>query len=158
MARTAAANKNNLTALEEYERLPDFRKRLTWLYYRGEETHNREGLNGYDVPGSATDFTSCGTVKDYIVKSTFRYWAKVSTILNKNSSLPNILAFSLDIFFFSSYHLVLFYRKQLHFQNSFINREVNLKNFIFHQKKQVNKPNQNTNQKKKKKDKKKKKK
>jgi hypothetical protein len=88
MARTAAANKNNLTALESFDRLPLFRKRVTWLYYRGEETHNREGLNGYDVPGSTTDFSSCGTVKDYIVKSTFRYCAKVSTILNITSSLP----------------------------------------------------------------------
>ncbi|OEU09825.1 hypothetical protein FRACYDRAFT_248084 [Fragilariopsis cylindrus CCMP1102] len=82
MARTAATNKQTLTALEEYSRLPDFRKRLTWLYYRGEETHNREGLNGYDVPGSATDFLSCGTIKDYIVKSTFRYWAKKAAALS----------------------------------------------------------------------------
>jgi hypothetical protein len=58
MARTAAANKNNLTALETFDWLPLFCKRLTWLYYRGEETHNAEGLNGFDVPGSATDFTS----------------------------------------------------------------------------------------------------
>ena len=79
MARTAAANTNKLTSVETFNKLPLFRKRLTWLYYRGEETHNREGLNGYDVPGSATDFLSCGTIKDYIVKSTFRYWAKVST-------------------------------------------------------------------------------
>jgi hypothetical protein len=76
MARTSAANKNNLTALETFDRLPLFHKRLTWLYYRGEETRNREGLNGHEVPGSTTDFASCGTVKDYIVKSTFRYWRK----------------------------------------------------------------------------------
>jgi hypothetical protein len=82
MARTAAANKKNHTALETFERLPLFRKRLTWLYSRGEETHNAEGLNGYDVPGSATDFTSCGVVKDYIDRKNFRYWAKVSKRLN----------------------------------------------------------------------------
>ena len=82
MARTAAANTNKLTSVETYNKLPSFRKRLTWLYYRGEETHNREGLNGYDVPGSATDFQSCGVIKDYIDRKNFRYWAKVSNRLN----------------------------------------------------------------------------
>lgn len=106
MARTAATNKQTLTALEEYSRLPDFRKRLTWLYYRGEETHNREGLNGYDVPGSATDFLSCGTIKDYIVKSTFRYWAKVSTQYLITLRLCLIIRYI--CFLFSSY-LVLLY-------------------------------------------------
>jgi hypothetical protein len=83
MARTAAGGRNNLTSLETFERLPLFRKRLTWLYYRGEETHNAEGLNGFEVPGSATDYTSSGTVQDYIIKDNFRYWAKVSIRLNE---------------------------------------------------------------------------
>jgi hypothetical protein len=75
MARTAASSRNNLTALETFERLPLFRKRLVWLYYKGEETHNAEGLNG-------SDYTSSGTVQDYIAKDNFRYWEKVSIRLN----------------------------------------------------------------------------
>jgi hypothetical protein len=82
MARTAASSRNNITALETFERLPLFRKRLVWLYYRGEETHNAEGLNGSEVPGSVTDYTSSGTVQDYIAKDNFCYWAKVSIRLN----------------------------------------------------------------------------
>ena len=127
MARTAAANTNKLTSVETYNKLPSFRKRLTWLYYRGEETHNREGLNGYDVPGSATDFQSCGVVKDYIDRKNFRYWAKVSKRLNQMSSHSEtfINLFTYLFVLFSSYFFIfIYYRKQLSFQQIFTQTDI----------------------------------
>ena len=61
-------------------KLPNWKKRLVWLYYQAIATNQEEGLktNGSVAIGGVEQYSSSGNIKYHIASNLFRYHAEVS--------------------------------------------------------------------------------
>jgi hypothetical protein len=77
MAQTTST-KDRQPAIEKYNRATRVKQRIIWLYYRGQQTNNQEGIAPTGIVGGVTDYSISGNVKYYLTPKQFRFQAKVS--------------------------------------------------------------------------------
>jgi hypothetical protein len=76
MAQTTST-KDRQPSIEKYNRYSRVKQRIVWLYYRGIQTNNEEGIAPTGVVGGVTDYSVSGNVKYYLTLKQFRHQAKV---------------------------------------------------------------------------------
>jgi hypothetical protein len=77
MAQTTTTKEQQPT-IKKYHRASRIKQKIIWLYYKGAQTNNKEGLSPKGVVGGVTDYLICGNVKYYLTQKQFSYRAKVS--------------------------------------------------------------------------------
>jgi hypothetical protein len=77
MAQTKTT-KDRQPAIDNYNRASRVKQRIIWLYYRGAQTNNSEGISPTGIVGGVTDYSISGNVKYYLTSKQFRFQAKVS--------------------------------------------------------------------------------
>ena len=65
---------------DQFLKLPDWKKRLVWLYYLAIATNQDKGLktNGSVAIGGVEQYSCSGNIKYHIASNLFRYHAEVS--------------------------------------------------------------------------------
>ena len=77
MAQTKTT-KDRQPAIDIYNRHSRVKQRIIWLYYKGAQTNNTEGISPTGIVGGVTDYSISGNVKYYLNSKQFRFQAKVS--------------------------------------------------------------------------------
>ena len=77
MAQTKTT-KDRQPAIDIYNRHSRVKQRIIWLYYKGAQTNNTEGISPTGIVGGVTDYSISGNVKYYLTSKQFRFQAKVS--------------------------------------------------------------------------------
>ena len=77
MAQTTTT-KDRQPAIEKYNRASRLKQRIIWLYYKGRQSGNTEGISPTGIVGGVTDYSISGNVKYYLNQKQFRHQAKVS--------------------------------------------------------------------------------
>jgi hypothetical protein len=77
MAQTKTT-KDRHPAIENYNRASHLKQRIIWLYFKGAQTNNTEGISPTGIVGGVTDYSISGSVKYYLTPKQFRFQAKAS--------------------------------------------------------------------------------
>jgi hypothetical protein len=100
MAQTATT-KQRQAAIERYDRYSLLKQRVIWLYYKGAQTNNTEGISPTGIVGGVTDYAISGNIKYYYCPKQFRHQAKVSN--------NGVLIVFFDPFFSSTHFVFLMF-------------------------------------------------
>jgi len=77
MARTAnKKSKKEIDPLKQYKNFELYQQRITWLFFRGIVTNNKEGLDPEITPGSTDNYKVCGkNLQTWVEARNWRYQA-----------------------------------------------------------------------------------